>query len=382
MALIERHEDALATRLDQVLARAIEEKRIVGAVALVAQDGALAARRVVGLADRERRVPMREDTPFRFASLTKPIVSTAALGLIDRGKLALDADIAELLPGFRPTFAGAPARITVRHLLTHTSGLGYAFLEPRDGPYHAANVSDGLDQPGLSLDENLARLSRLPLHFAPGTAFLYSLSTDVLGAVLERASGEDLPRLIARAVTEPLAMHETAFTPRDPEALAVPYADGKPEPTRIDDGSYVPFGEGGVTFAPSRALDPRSYPSGGAGLVGIAADFLRFLEAVRTRHPFAPSRWLDEMLRDQIAPITSPILGDGWGYGFGAAVLRDPKRAASPMHAASVRWGGAYGHSWFIDPEARLSAVLLTNTAFEGMNGALRSEVANAVYGV
>jgi CubicO group peptidase (beta-lactamase class C family) len=143
----------------------------------------------------------------------------------------------------------------------------------------------------------------------------------------------------------------------------------------------LPFGEGGVTFAPSRALDPSSYPSGGAGLVGTAKDFLRFLEAVRARHPFVSARWLDEMTRDQIAPITSPILGDGWGYGFGAAVLRNPKQAVSPLNAGSVRWGGAYGHTWFIDPEAGISTVVLTNTTFEGMIGALRDEITKAVCG-
>lgn len=116
-------------------------------------------------------------------------------------------------------------------------------------------------------------------------------------------------------------------------------------------------------------------------MVSTAGDFLRFLEAVRTRAAFAPKRWLDEMTRDQIAPLVSPILGDGWGYGFGAAVLRDPKLAGSPMHSGTVRWGGVYGHSWWIDPEARLSAVLLTNTAFEGMVGALRTAVEGAVYG-
>src|SRR5262249_35025185 len=157
---------------------------IVGAVVTVAKGGHIALERAIGLADREERVPMRVGTPFRYASLTKPIVAAAALGLVEEGVLALDAGITRWLPDFRPAFAGRPAGITVRHLLTHTSGLSYGFFEPGTGPYHAANVSDGLDQPGLSLDENLRRLAGAPLAFAPGAAFLYSLSFDVLGGVM------------------------------------------------------------------------------------------------------------------------------------------------------------------------------------------------------
>ena len=116
-------------------------------------------------------------------------------------------------------------------------------------------------------------------------------------------------------------------------------------------------------------------------MVGTAAEFLRFLEALRTRHPFAPRAQLDAMLKDQIPAITSPILHDGWGYGFGVAVLRDPVAAGSPFNAGSVRWGGAYGNAWFIDEAAGVSSVLLTNTAFEGMAGRVRDELETAAYG-
>lgn len=373
--------NAIAARVDQVLESALAESRIVGAVALVARDGQIVARRAAGLSDREERLPMREVALFRYASLSKPIVSTVALGLLERGVLELDAPITRWLPDFAPTFAGAPAGITVRHLLTHTSGLGYAFLEQPDGPYRTANVSDGLDQPGLSIGENLRRLRDLPLASAPGSAFLYSLSTDVLGELMARATGESLPALVASAVSEPLGLSDLTFTPRATDWLVTPYADGTPAPKRMEDGMFVPYAGAGATFAPSRAFDPASYPSGGAGLIGTPASFLTFLEALRTRNAFAPRRWVDAMLVDQIAPITSPILGDGWGYGFGVAVLRDPAAASSPLSAGSVRWGGAYGHSWFIDERARVSAVLFTNTAFEGMAGKIRDDFQRAVYG-
>jgi CubicO group peptidase (beta-lactamase class C family) len=376
----EQEERALAARVGAALDAALEERRVVGAVVRVARDGVLVAERVVGLADREAGVPMREHTVFRYSSLTKPIVAATAMGLLDRGVLELDAPVARWLPEFQPTFDGKPARITVRHLLTHTSGLTYGLLQPKTGPYRAARVSDGMDQPGLSIEENLRRLAPLPLAFAPGSAFLYSLAYDVLGAVIERATGESLAEAVARAVTRPLGMERTGFVARQASELATPYADGKPQPWRMQDGAEVPFGDGEITFAPSRALDARSYASGGAGMVGTADDFLRFIEAIRTGRGLAGGRWLEEMLLDQIAPIASPILRDGWGYGFGVAVLRDPGAAQSPLPAGSVRWGGVYGHSWWIDRATGMSAVLLTNTAIEGMSGQLHNDLERALW--
>jgi CubicO group peptidase (beta-lactamase class C family) len=330
--------------------------------------------RAVGLADREAGIAMTEATPHRLASLTKPITAVATLALIERGTLGLDQPVTRWLPELRPRLAdGATPPITIRQLLTHTSGLGYTFMELPGGPYHRAHVSDGLDQPGLSLEENLRRLASVPLRCVPGTAWNYSLSYDVLGAILERADDAPLSAVFERHVTGPLGLGELSFTPRGP--LAVPYADGAP-PRLIRAGEPVPFlPRLAVSFDPARALDPASYPSGGAGLTGTAGDFVRFLDALRTRAiPTVSRAMIDAMLRDQIAPLTSPLLGDH-GYGFGASVLRHGE--SSPLRSGAVRWGGAYGHSWFIDGD--ISCVLLTNTAFEGMTGRLRDEVQRAV---
>lgn len=367
----------LSNRVDRVLETAVAQQRIVGAVAAVHRRGELVYHRAVGLADREAGRAMTLATPHRLASLSKPVTTVAALALIDRGVLALDQPVTRWLPEFQPRFAGGAPPITLRHLLTHTSGLGYSFLEASDGPLHRARVSDGLDQPGLSLVENLRRLATAPLRCAPGSAFNYSLSTDVLGAVLERAADAPLPDVIARFVTGPLDLPALSFAPR--AGLATPYADGSP-PYRIAEATPVPFPPFAVSFAPNRALDPRSYPSGGAGMLGTAADFARFLEAVRMRAvPGIAAGLLAEMTRDQIAPLTSELLGPGMGYGFGAAVVRDSLATGSPLSAGAVRWGGAYGACWFIDFAAQTSSVVLTNTAFEGMTGALRGELERAV---
>lgn len=367
----------LSSRVDRVLETAISQQRIVGAVAAVHRRGELVYHRALGLADREAGREMKLTTPHRLASLTKPVTTIAALALIDRGVLAFDQQVTRWLPAFRPSFDGTAPAIALHHLLTHTSGLRYGFLEPADGPMHRAGVSDGLDEPGLSLAENLRRLAAVPLQCAPGSAFNYSLSTDVLGAVLERAADAPLPDVIARHVTGPLDLPTLSFAPRD--GLATPYADGAP-PQRIEEGRPVPFPPFAVSFAPNRALDPRSYPSGGAGMLGTATDFARFLEALRTRRiPNVAPALLDQMMRDQIAPLTSELLGPGFGYGYGVAVVRDPIAAGTALSVGAVRWGGAYGACWFIDFASQTSSVLLTNTAFEGMNGALRGELERAV---
>jgi CubicO group peptidase (beta-lactamase class C family) len=174
---------ALGERLDQAIDGAIAEQRIVGAVVLVARDGRLVYHRAAGLADREAGRALSEDGVFRLASLTKPMVAAAAMGLVEEGTLKLSDPVTKWLPGFHPALAdGTQPVITVRHLLTHTSGLSYGFLEGPDHPYHRLGVSDGIDQAGISLDENVDRLAKAPLSYRPGSAWRYSLSMDVLGA--------------------------------------------------------------------------------------------------------------------------------------------------------------------------------------------------------
>ncbi|QRK07368.1 beta-lactamase family protein [Archangium violaceum] len=377
-------ERALAARLDGAIDRALAEKRIVGTVVLVAKDGEVVYRRAAGFADREARRPMREDALFRLASMSKPIVSVAALALVDQRKLSLDEPVTKWIPAFRPKLAdGREAVITVRQLLTHTAGLTYGFFESEQGPYHRARVSDGLDldEPGLTLDENLRRIASVPLSFEPGTRWGYSVATDVLGAVVARAGGAPLPRVVERLVTRPLGMSDTGFSVKDAARLATPYADGKPEPVRMGGSHVVPFGGGGIRYAPGRALDRRAFPSGGAGMVGTAGDFLRLLESLREGGaPVLAASTVEQMTRAQVGP-EAETQGPGWGFGFGAAVLVDPVKARSPQSAGSYQWGGAYGHSWFVDPVRGLTVVALTNTALEGMSGAFPVELRDAIYG-
>ncbi|HEY6403372.1 MAG TPA: serine hydrolase domain-containing protein [Blastocatellia bacterium] len=374
---------ALSAKVDRVIDEALASDRIVGAVVLISHNGRLVYQRAAGLADRETGQAMRLDTLFRLASLTKPIVSTAAMILVERGQLSLEDPVTRWLPDFRPaTPDGECPTIIIRQLLTHTSGLSYGFLQPPGSQYHRAGVSDGLDEPGRSMEDNLARLASVALMFRPGSAWQYSLSMDVLGAVIERGAGCALPEVVERLVTGPLGMEDTGFAIRDADRLAVPYADGPELPVRMGDPHIVPFADGaGIVMAPSRAFDLSSYPSGGAGMVGTAPEFLHFLETLRSGGgSLLKPDTAASMMRNQIGDLQVNLRGPGWGFGFGAAVLKDPEQAGSPQSAGAWGWGGVYGHSWFIDPAQKLIVVGLTNTTIEGMAGHFPTDLRNAVY--
>lgn len=374
-----------AKRIDAAIDRAIAERRIVGGVFLVAENGKTAYRRAAGLFDREAGTPMRADAIFRLASVSKPIVAATALSLIETGDLALDAPLTRWLPTFRPRLAdGSTPDITIRHLLTHTAGLSYRFTQPPDGPYHRANVSDGMDDPGLPLEENLRRIASVPLNFIPGSAWEYSVSIDVLGAVIAQATGGTLGEAVAERVTGPLGMADTGFTVTDVDRLAVPYADGTPEPERMRELHEVPREPiGALRFAPRRIFDQSSFQSGGGGMVGTAGDLLKLLEAVRTGGaPILKTPTVAEASSNQIGTLAREAEDAGWRFGFLSAVLDDPVEAKTPETKGTLRWGGAYGHTWFIDKAKGRSVVAFTNTAIEGVSGTFPNEIRDAIYGI
>lgn len=375
----------LSARLQAVVQQALDDRRLVGAVVLVARDGELIHQQAAGFADRENARPMTLDTVFRLASVSKPIVSATALVLVAQGRLDLDAGIERWLPEFQPRLAdGRPARITARQLLSHTAGLGYRFFEAdADGPYARAGVSDGMDASGISLAENLRRLASVPLLYEPGTAWGYSLATDVLGALIARVHGTPLDEAVRQLVTGPLGMVDTGFVARDPQRVATAYVNDTPQPHRLAEGETVAFAEGtiGVRYSPARVFDAQAYPSGGAGMAGTAGDVLRLLETLRQGGgALLPGALVEQMGRDQTGGLELPD-APGVGFGLGFSVLRDPPLAASPESVGTWRWGGVYGHSWFVDRAQGLSVVAFSNTLYEGMSGRFVTDLRDAVYG-
>ncbi|MER5118726.1 serine hydrolase domain-containing protein [Serratia marcescens] len=372
-----------ANAIDGAIEQALREKRLVGAVVLVAQGGEIVYRRAAGMADREAGKPMALNTLFRLASVSKPIVSTAALALMAQGAMRLDDPITRWLPNFRPRLAdGTTPLMTLRHLMTHTAGLSYRFFQPEGGFYAQLGVSDGMDEASVSLQENVRRIACAPLLAPPGAAWRYSIATDVLGAAIEQASGLPLAQAVKKWVTGPLAMTDTDFLAVDPARLAAAYADHPGEPRRLRQPDRLPFidGSAGFHLSPARALDPQAYTSGGAGMVGSAEDFLRLLETLRQGGgQVLPAEWVTALTTNQIGDLPMPFW-PGRGFGLGITVLKDPIAAQTPESVGSWRMGGTYGHSWFVDPVRQLSVVAFTNTALEGMSGAFVGEICQAVY--
>lgn len=375
----------LSARIHAVVQQALDDGRLVGAVVLVARNGELIHQQAAGWADRESARPMALDAIFRLASVSKPIVSVAALVLVAQGRLDLDEDITRWMSTFQLWLAdGSPARVTARQLLSHTAGLGYRFFETHaDGPYAQAGVSDGMDASSISLTENLRRIASVPLQYVPGEAWGYSLATDVLGALIERIYGTSLNEAVRQLVTDPLGMHDTGFVVRDPSRLTTAYVNGTPQPHRLTEGEIVSPFEGaiGIAYSPARICDLQAFPSGGAGMAGTAGDLLRLLEALRKGGGVPlPDALIEEMERDQTQGLELPN-APGCGFGLGFSVLRDPLLAGSPESSGTWRWGGAYGHSWFVDRTQGLSVVAFTNTMYEGMSGSFVTELRDAVYG-
>jgi CubicO group peptidase (beta-lactamase class C family) len=368
-------------QLDGVIDAAIAQERIVGTVVLIARNGEIIYRRAAGFADRESQLPVELDTLFRLASITKLVVSAAAMACVESGVLALDEPVTQWLPEFRPAFPnGRIPAVTVRHLLNHTAGLNYRFNESEDGPYHRACVSDGMDQPGLSIEENLRRVASAPLLFEPGTAWAYSVSHDILGEVLARAANEPLPAIVARTVTKPLCMNDAAFHVVERDRLAVPYADAVPRPVRMtDDLQLVPFGASALRFSPLRVFDRTSFPSGGTGLVGTAGDVLKILEAVRGGGaPILSAASARAMTTNAIGGLPVNDSEEGWRYGFGVSVLNGSAAASRNLSPGSWQWGGVYGNYYWVDAQKRISGVILTNTAVAGMRGEFPDAVRTA----
>lgn len=364
--------------IDAAIDNALSENRIVGAVVLVADDGEITYQRAAGLADRETARPVALDTPFRFASVTKPFTVMTALKLIERGRLAPDDLVAKHLPDFQPRMQdGSVAQITVAHLMSHTSGLDYRFQQPNGGSYARAGILDGLEEGLGTLAGNLKRIASVPLDLTPGATWRYSVGTDVLGAVIEAASGLPLDQVVQALVVDPLKLGARFHWQSDD--LAAPYHDGAPQPLRMNGPVEVPLAyiEGsGIRFDPDRIRQASAWPSGGAGMAGRATDVLALLEAFRTGDFLRAD--LREAARTSWIKVDEAAMGPGWGFSWFGSVLKDSTAIGSGWSKGTVNWGGVYGNTWYIDFARKRTVVALTNTAYEGLFGQFAQDISKA----
>jgi CubicO group peptidase (beta-lactamase class C family) len=358
-------------RIDEVLQSYVDRDLLAGAVALVLRDGRPAYQKAVGWADKEARVPMRMDTMFRIASQTKAITSVAALTLVEEGKLSLSDQVGKYIPSFAKTTVAVrsasgtsivPAKrpITIRDLLTHTSGISYGVEPHIASQYSAKGLGPAAGNGWYLADKKepicdvTERLGTLPFVAQPGQAWVYGYSTDVLGCVIERVAGQPLDDVIAARVTRPLGMSDTRFfLPSDQRArLATVYASS--ENGRAIRAPEGPRGQGSYVDGPRRTF------AGGAGLVSTARDYGRFLEMIRGDGTLDGVRILLPrtvalMRTNQVGTLHS---ANGLGFGLGFETT-DRSGANGLDDVGSYGWGGAYATMYRIDPRARLVIVLM-----------------------
>ena len=369
-----------SSRLDRVadyLKKYVDSGKLPGYLVVVSRHGQPVYLHRYGLRDVEAQTLVEEDTIFRIYSMSKPITSVAVMSLYERGLFQLDTPVAAFIPAFedlavfqagdRDHYRTVPAKraMTIRDLLTHTSGLTYGFMNvhPVDAMYRARGVEGSRSQG--TLKAMVEKLGELPLLFSPGTRWSYSVATDVLGYLVEVLSGMTLHAYLAEHIFTPLGMTDTSFF--------VP-----PDKVSRFSANYDCY-EGGMRLADSPTdspyCRPASFLSGGGGLVSTASDYLRFTQMLRNKGALNGERILGrktvEFMTINHLPnnndlgsmgqkVFSEMPFDGIGFGLGFSVLLDPAKGNIIGSPGEYAWGGAASTAFWIDPVEDMSVIFLT----------------------
>jgi CubicO group peptidase (beta-lactamase class C family) len=376
----------------------VDGGKLPGALVLVARHGEIALLETVGSRWAEAGEPLEPDTIFRLHSMTKPVTAVAALILADEGELAPDDPVSRFIESFGSLTVNrlgggedidavsAERAMTVHHLLTHTSGLTYGEGNPGavSRLYEERRTDFGPDDGPLA--EIVDRLAEIPLLCQPGTSWCYGVSTDVLGRVIEVASGVPLDHFLHERILEPLGMTDTSF--RVPAEKLERFA-----------ALYEATSEGGLRLLETPASSPLAGEvttlSGGAGLISTAGDYFRFAEMLRRGGTLDGVHVLAE---ETVRLMTSDRLGrdlaamgqatfnetamDGVGFGLGVSVVLDPSRTAWRSAWGEFAWGGYASTAFWVDPEHEVTVVFLTQVIPSDrypIRGELRALVADAL---
>ncbi len=361
-------------RVDRFLQQYVDSNQIGGAVALVLRDGQPVYERAVGWSDKEEGRRMAPDAIFRIASQSKALTSAAILMLVEEGRIALGDPVSRFIPAYARTTvalvadsgrAPVPAKrqITIEDLLTHTAGISYGtdgFVAAR---YSAKGLGPAAGWGWYTADKDelicatMERLATVPFVGQPGEAWVYGYNTDILGCVVERASGIPLDEFIRSRITAPLGMKDTwFFLPASQRArLATVYTTDGTAPPHLVRAPNGPRGQGDYVDGPRRSF------GGGAGLVSTARDYARFLEMIRNRGELNGVRYLspkmvDLMTTNQVGTLYRA--GQGFGLGFQTVERLGADGLAS---VGSFGWGGAYASTYMVDPTEQLVIVFMIN---------------------
>lgn len=357
--------------VNDLLEEKINDGKMSGAVVMILKDGTIAMEQAWGWSDLESDEKMRPGHLFRIASMTKAITSTAILQLVEKGEIRLDDPLEIYIPEFADPvvltsydaetgeYESRPAAgsITIHHLLTHTSGISYGFNNNTFGTIYAnAGVPDLGTEESRTIGEVMATLGTLPLAHDPGERYTYSLSTDVLGRVVEVASGMTLSDYFHLNIFDPLGMEDTGFyLPGREDDLTTLYSYSE------ESGLYPFVVNENVTITPDYPVQgAMSYYSGGAGLTSTARDYAIFLNTLLNGGILNGSRILGEeswqmMIQNQV--------GDLWGenkFGYGLMITTEAGAEEGRRPAGSLGWGGAYQTTYWIDPSNQMVVVLMT----------------------
>jgi len=387
-ARVEGFDPARLGQIQGVLDDLVARRKVAGAVTMVVRHGKVVHLAKAGRRDVEANRPLDRSTLFRIASMTKPITSAAVMALVDDGIIKLDDPVSKFLPEFaspsilvvsetpdgaasQSSIVPAARPITIHHLLTHTSGLAYRFAAPPSlaGLYVDAAVSDGLAETPGTIAGNVRRLARLPLAHQPGARWTYGLSTDVLGRVVEAASGKSFDEFLRDRLFRPLRMDDTGFLVPGPRrarlaAVYMPQADGT-----IRRAPDTPIQIGPLVFSATfPAWDTGRYYSGGAGLISTIDDYARFLQMVLNKGELEGARVLrpetvEAMSTHQIGDLRSSvgIHGLGFGYGFGIVLPDNPDN--DPAGPGALSWAGFFHTQFWIDVRTRTIGVMMSQLA-------------------
>ena len=362
-------------RIDDMINTAIEEGQIPGAVALVARNGKIVYHKAFGMAEAESGRAFQRDDIFRIASQTKAITSTAVMMLWEEGKFRLDDPISKFIPEFKnvlifeslneadSSFTARPATrpITIRQLLTHTSGIGYGMIDDDNFRkiYVKAGIREAFTTEDISIEENIKKLAGLPLHFEPGEQFHYAMGLDVLGYLIEILSGQSLDRFFKERIFDPLGMNDTYFyLPESKHDRLIPVQTRR-------EGAWVKY--------PSSPFYDPEYPvkgamrlfSGGGGLSSTAMDYALFLQMYLNNGELHGNRLLS---RTTIKTIMANQIGDLWGdsgsyHGLAFGVLDEGGVAQGGLGSAGTfNWGGYFNTQYFADPVEEVIGILLKQT--------------------
>ncbi len=358
-------------RIDTLVASAIDSGWITGGVGFVARDGKIAYCKSFGYMDQESKTPMKTDNIFRIASQTKAITSLAAMILFEEGKLLLDDPVSKYIPEFAhpvvldkfnpadTTYTTIPAsrEVSIRDLLTHTSGIDYARIgsDNMKAIYDKNNIPIGFESRPMLLGESIKKLGKLPLVHQPGLQFTYGLNSDVLGYVVEVVSGMSLDKFMHTRIFEPLGMDDTYFyiPAEKQDRLVKPCTEN--DAHKAVKWSDNTFGDVNVYYPLSRG----TYFSGGAGLSSTILDYAKFLQMMLNGGEYNGKRIIS---RKTVELMTSNQIGDlNLGenkFGLGFEITTEKDQARFGVSRGSFAWGGFYGTTYWADPKEKLVCLL------------------------